>query len=133
MIKSKTGWQAAMSLSCLLYATSAEAGHYVVDWQLSEFNNRRDTGSAVVVDGNDLPYVAGASGNVYGTGPSLGGQVALVAKYNQAGQRSWLTNAYPTIRRLMPLTKTTTSRGSSTRATTIERDSERTTAVSATQ
>lgn len=96
MIKSKTGWQAAMSLSCLLYATSVEAGHYVVDWQLSEFNNRRDTGSAVVVDGNDLPYVAGASGNVYGTGPSLGGQVALVAKYNQAGQRSWLTNAYPT-------------------------------------
>jgi hypothetical protein len=62
-------------------------------WTTSGFLNQQDDAEAVAVDSHDKIYVGGATGPLPGSGSS-GGSTGLVAKYDSAAARNWLTLAY---------------------------------------
>jgi hypothetical protein len=75
-------------------AVSQAFAQYQRAWTVDGWLDRRDYASDITLDTAGNVYAAGYTEDVYGTPPSTLYEGAVAAKFDPAGNREWLGNAY---------------------------------------
>jgi len=93
----KTALVAWRATACLVVLVANQAfAQYQRVWTTDGWLDRRDYAADITLDAGGNLYVGGYTEDVYGTAPTSLYEGGVAAKFDRAGDRQWLSNAYTT-------------------------------------